>query len=221
MFSLETLLASKYPQSDSSFLFAVIYEGSCNTTGRWSTALHLIVNILRTCVLAASNYCMQSLVAPSRDGLDIAHAKHQWLRIGSSSVKNLLMMPFGRLGLWFILLITTTPFHLLYNSVVFESLSSSDYWKIVAPYDIDSHNPRFAAEVAEGNYERLSAQQCNEYDYTSYPFGYKGLLFLADNLTVSNGGNASILGTLSALEYGLLRIYSFAKRDSSGQRVCQ
>lgn len=107
-------LASKYTQRGGSFIVAVIYDGSCNTTSRWNTALHLIVNIFSTCILAASNYCMQTLVAPSRDELDISHAKRQWLDIGSASVKNLFVISFDRLGLWLVLLITATPFHLLY-----------------------------------------------------------------------------------------------------------
>lgn len=106
-------LASKYPDQRGFASGSVIYEGSCVLTKRWSAALHLIINILSTCILGASNYCMQTLAAPSREDIDKFHAQRRWLDIGRTSLRNLLAMGRYRLTLWFILLITTTPFHLL------------------------------------------------------------------------------------------------------------
>lgn len=57
---------------------------------------------------------MQTLVAPTREEIDEFHVRGRWLDIGSASVKNLLAIGRGRLVLWVVLLITTTPFHLLY-----------------------------------------------------------------------------------------------------------
>ncbi|KAJ5694398.1 hypothetical protein N7536_004810 [Penicillium majusculum] len=93
---------------------AVIYQSSCTLSNRWDIALHLTINILGTSILAASNYCMQTLVAPTREEIDEFHVRGRWLDIGSASVKNLLAIGRGRLVLWVVLLITTTPFHLLY-----------------------------------------------------------------------------------------------------------
>lgn len=108
-------LSSKYPHAESPSTSKVIYEGSCIVSNRWNTALHLIVNILSTCILAASNYCMQTLVAPTRDEIDAFHEKRRWLDIGSASIRNLFAIPRDRLGLWVILFLTATPFHLLYE----------------------------------------------------------------------------------------------------------
>lgn len=58
---------------------------------------------------------MQTLVAPTRSEIDIYHAKLRCLHIGGSSLKNLFAISYTQLGLWLILLLTATPFHLLYE----------------------------------------------------------------------------------------------------------
>lgn len=103
-------LASRYPGSRGTSSSKVFYEGLCQTVSRWSTAFHVIVNIISTCTLAASNYCMQTLVAPTRSAIDIYHAKRRYLRIGGSSLRNLFAISYSQLGLWLILLLTATPF---------------------------------------------------------------------------------------------------------------
>lgn len=112
--AIVTGLASRYPDKRGFASGSVMYEGSCVLTKRWSIALHLMINLLSTCILGASNYCMQTLVAPTREDIDKAHAKRRWLDIGCSSLRNLLAMKRSRLGLWAVLLITATPFHLLW-----------------------------------------------------------------------------------------------------------
>lgn len=107
-------LASRYPDNASFSSSVVLYRGSCGVSKRWDTALHLIINVLSTCILAASNYCMQTLVAPTREEVDAHHAQRKWLDIGSASVKNLSVIGRDRLALWVILMLTATPFHLMY-----------------------------------------------------------------------------------------------------------
>ncbi|RAQ74509.1 hypothetical protein COH21_003727 [Aspergillus flavus] len=75
-------LASKHRGSGGSSNSKVVYEGSCVITSRWNTAFHFIINAISTCILAASNYCMQTLIAPTRDEIDLFHAKRRWLDIG-------------------------------------------------------------------------------------------------------------------------------------------
>lgn len=111
----------------------IIYQGSCTLTKRWDTGLHLLVNVLSTAILAASNYCMQSLVAPTRRDIDRAHAQGKWLDIGVPSMRNLLHINRLALVIWVVLMITTTPFHLLYNSAVFSSIGTNEYAVIIAP----------------------------------------------------------------------------------------
>lgn len=106
-------LASKYPENSGFSSLAVFYRGSCVLSQRWNTALHLIINVLSTGILAASSYCMQTLVAPTREEIDDVHARSRWLDIGNASVNNLFAIPRYRLALWLVLFITATPFHLL------------------------------------------------------------------------------------------------------------
>ncbi|KAJ5530394.1 hypothetical protein N7527_003787 [Penicillium freii] len=214
--SIAAGLASRYTENGSYSTTAVMYRGSCGLTKRWNTALHLIINVLSTCILAASNYCMQTLVAPTREEVDAHHAQRKSLDIGSASVKNLFTIGRHRLALWVILMLTATPFHLMYNSMVFESLSTNVFVVVVGPNDLDSSNiwdlttpaldkcfsspqsiqlswHEFASQIAHGNYERLSTEQCAE-TYMSQT-GIRGIVALADNLTVGDGGDASILLT--------------------------
>lgn len=95
--------------------FEVIYDGSCSITKRWDVALHLLINVLSTAILAASNYTMQTLVAPSREEVDEEHKKGRWLDIGTPSTRNLFVVARHRVWLWVVLLTTATPFHLLYE----------------------------------------------------------------------------------------------------------
>ena len=117
-------LSSKFPGTGGSSNSKVIYDGSCEVTGRWNTGLHIIINIISTCTLATSNYCMQTLVAPTRDEINIAHAKRRWLDVGGSSFRNLFAISYARLGLWIVLLLTATPFHLLYGGMSYCSIYS-------------------------------------------------------------------------------------------------
>ncbi|CAG8279342.1 unnamed protein product [Penicillium salamii] len=118
----------------------VFYEGSCTVSKRWDTALHLIINALSTCMLGASNHCMQSLVAPTREEVDACHAQGKWLDIGNASVRNLFSIAKSRTLLWLVLMITATPFHVLYNSIVFESLSTNEFAMFIGPHDLTSEN---------------------------------------------------------------------------------
>ncbi|KAF4764507.1 hypothetical protein HAV15_000576 [Penicillium sp. str.  len=199
---------------------AVIYEGDCGLVKRWSLGLHLIINILSTLILASSNYCMQTLVAPTREEVDTAHARGEWLDIGGASIKNLLAIGRHRLGLWIILILTASPFHLMYNSMVFESLSTNEFGYFVAPKDTNFSNvhslttpalekcfhsssdfnltwDEAVSGIESKNYDRLDFDACSS--FVSPHMGIKAVVMLADNLTVSDGGNASVLAVNSPI----------------------
>jgi hypothetical protein len=67
----------------------VIYEGDCTTVGNLDQWLHLLINLLGTCMLSASNYFMQLQAAPTRADVDRAHQRNKWLDIGVPSLRNL------------------------------------------------------------------------------------------------------------------------------------
>lgn len=92
----------------------VLFNGDCSRTKTLSTALHLVINVLSTILLGATNYTQQCLAAPSREDIDLAHEKRDWLEIGVSSVRNLSRISKGRVVLLVCLALTSLPLHLLW-----------------------------------------------------------------------------------------------------------
>ncbi|KAJ6156548.1 hypothetical protein N7497_005433 [Penicillium chrysogenum] len=168
---------------------------------------------------------MQTLVAPTRDEINIAHAKRCWLDVGGSSFRNLFAISYARLGLWIVLLLTATPLHLFYNSLVFASLNYNHFWSFAAPHDFTLEGVRNLTTPAlqncfvigagdatsthtdeilgwnqqilkiEGSKsDRISAEECYEKAYkTNGQSGYKGIILLTSNRSMSDGGSESVL----------------------------
>jgi hypothetical protein len=67
---------------------AVIYQGNCVTVNQLDTYIRLLVNLLSTGMLMASNYCMQLQAAPTRKNIDEAHKDGYWLDVGVPSLCN-------------------------------------------------------------------------------------------------------------------------------------
>lgn len=91
----------------------VLYEGSCTTSDRLNTFMHLGINILSTILLATSNYAIQCLSAPTRPEIDEAHSNQQWLDVGIVSVRNMSRLPTAKIYLWWLLMLSSLPIHLL------------------------------------------------------------------------------------------------------------
>ncbi|KAF7198491.1 hypothetical protein HII31_00230 [Pseudocercospora fuligena] len=105
---------------------SIIYEGSCATVDRYSIALHLFINMLSTLLLAASNYTMQCLSAPTSKEIEAAHRAGMKLQIGVPSFHNLLNGIAKRRALvWMVLATSSLPIYLLYNSVIFKTTSAN------------------------------------------------------------------------------------------------
>ncbi|EON67299.1 hypothetical protein W97_06552 [Coniosporium apollinis CBS 100218] len=86
---------------------------------RLSTAYHILINVLSTILLTASNYCMQILCAPTRDEVARAHRDGQGLDIGIISLRNLRYISKRKSTLFLSLALSSIPLHLFYNSAVF------------------------------------------------------------------------------------------------------
>ncbi|EXJ70327.1 uncharacterized protein A1O5_06395 [Cladophialophora psammophila CBS 110553] len=97
---------------------------SIQDLNKWA---HLLINLLSTILLSGSNYCMQSLSAPTRSDINSAHSSGRWLDIGVLSIRNLRWISRKRLLLWLLLGLSSLPLHLFYNSAVFISTSSNNY----------------------------------------------------------------------------------------------
>ncbi|MCJ1462005.1 hypothetical protein MMC07_000605 [Pseudocyphellaria aurata] len=105
----------------------ILYDGHCDEVRRLDVVAHVMINIFSTVILASSNYCMQCLSAPTRAEIDKAHAQGVWLDIGTQSVRNLRRISGKRALVWTVLGLSSLPLHLLYNSVIFLSISTNNY----------------------------------------------------------------------------------------------
>ena len=104
-----------------------LQQASCADVKKTDMWLHLLINVLGTLLLGASNYCMQCMTAPTRQEVDRAHQEHKWVDIGVHSTRNLARVSRSRLFLWLLLGISSIPLHLLYNSAFFSTLSYQEY----------------------------------------------------------------------------------------------
>lgn len=91
----------------------LIYEGDCETVKTLDQWIHLLINLLSTGLLSASNYCMQLQGAPTRANINQAHQAGIWLDIGVPSLRNLRHLGWQRRCLWAILALSSVPIHLL------------------------------------------------------------------------------------------------------------
>jgi hypothetical protein len=101
---------SKYGSQDG---VGLIYQGSCDTVKTLSLWIHLVINLLGTGMLGASNYCMQLQAAPTRANIDAAHARGRSLDIGVPSLRNLRHLGPKRIFIWLLLALSSVPVHLL------------------------------------------------------------------------------------------------------------
>ncbi|RPA75210.1 hypothetical protein BJ508DRAFT_332329 [Ascobolus immersus RN42] len=116
--------------------FGIIYEGSCDKSKQLDTWIHLLINALSSALLAASNYTGQVLSAPTRKDVDRAHAKNIWLDIGVPSLRNIRRISRVKSFLWGVLVLSSLPLHLLFNSAVFSTVSTYAYAQVAVaePY---------------------------------------------------------------------------------------
>lgn len=135
-----------------------IQNGNCHRTKNLSLWLHLAINVLSTTLLSASNYCMQCLSSPTRQEVNKAHAKNKWLDIGVPSVRNLREITWRRIILWWLLAITSLPLHLLYNSAVFDTLTSYEYAAFTVSKEFLTGAPFNTYNVAEPQYDELRSR---------------------------------------------------------------
>jgi hypothetical protein len=106
-----TIWASfSFPMSDG---YGTLIQGDCNKVKSWALWLHLAINALSTILLAASNYTMQCLLAPTRREVDKAHREGKEFSIGIGETQNLLLIGWSRKIIYVLLLASSVPFHLL------------------------------------------------------------------------------------------------------------
>ena len=88
-----------------------IFVGNCDQAGNISNGLHILINVLSTILLSASNYTMQCLHSPTRAEVDRAHAAKNWVDIGIQSWRNRKFVSVRNRVLWWGLGLSSLPLH--------------------------------------------------------------------------------------------------------------
>ena len=134
--------------------------GDESVISQWNTALHVLINALSTMLLAGSNYTMQVLSSPTRQDVDAAHARGQWLDIGVLSPRNLRLIPRKRAALWYTLALSSVPLHLLYATLTQEmmhGLTHSSYNASIFKVVTSSEYRIFTVDVASDQWNRINS----------------------------------------------------------------
>lgn len=107
-----------------------IFEGSCGRASTLNTIIHLVLNIISTGVLASSNFFMQIVTSPSRNEIKHCHSYLRSLKIGLQSPTNIPFLSRMKQSCWLILLLSSIPIHLFFNSAVYNTTYQSDEWNV-------------------------------------------------------------------------------------------
>ena len=91
----------------------ILYSGTCSTTRKIGVWSHLLINVISSVLLAASNTGMQCLIAPTREEVNRTHARGKWLDIGVHTLRNLRAVSVSRRLLWALLGLSSFPLHLM------------------------------------------------------------------------------------------------------------
>ncbi|KAL5318030.1 hypothetical protein ACEPPN_015134 [Leptodophora sp. 'Broadleaf-Isolate-01'] len=148
--------------------FGTISRESCDAVKNTNTWLHFVINILSTLLLTGSNTFMATFCCPSREEVDRAHERYKWLHVGSFSWSNLGGIAKRKGFVVVVLACTSLPFHLLYNSLVFSSLSANEYYYSVVTEDFltgasfnltGDWEPRFMGDPSTGMIPKFAPAQ--------------------------------------------------------------
>ena len=114
-----------------------VFRGDCHRVEQMQMWGHFAINGMSAILLAASNYSMQVLSAPTRSEIDRAHGKGKWLDIGVQSPRNLGQIAPWRAALWWVLCLSSAPLHLMYNSAFYASIANRSYdiWFMTPDYE--------------------------------------------------------------------------------------
>ncbi|KAK8044795.1 hypothetical protein PG993_004819 [Apiospora rasikravindrae] len=121
----------------------LIHRGRCRDTGKLNIILHLALNIISTGILSSSNFFMQIVTSPSRPEIDEAHTYLRSLDIGLQSLRNLSFLSHFKQCCWVLLLLSTIPIHLLFNSAIFEARVRSGSWNLTIATEEFVHGGRY------------------------------------------------------------------------------
>ena len=206
---------------------ATIKVGKCSDIKTWDLWFHLGINVLSSTLLAASNYTMQCLSAPVRKEIDKGHRKRIAFDIGIPSLKNLIRISRMKLILWGLLAVSSIPLHLVYNSVVFSTISAHSYKALLVTSDFLSGAPfntstLTKADVAmfENIWQNVSVSKLDQsnsewqkLDTTQCREAYRPLF-------ISDRSDVLIVSSYNSTRTSLLSTWYWSISSGSGSWTC-
>ncbi|KAF2446411.1 hypothetical protein P171DRAFT_430575 [Karstenula rhodostoma CBS 690.94] len=160
------------------------------SVSRLSSAIHIVINVLSTLLLSASNYTMQVLSSPTRAEIDREHRRGNWFDIGVLSVHNFKRnrISWRRKSLCAILVLSSVPLHLFYNSSAIYAAETNKFNVSLVSYDTTD-----ASSLSRtSNFTRFpNGRWQAEYMSSTVNFGDLTLIVddFASHLNFSNPGN--------------------------------
>ncbi|KAI1326475.1 hypothetical protein F5Y16DRAFT_374870 [Xylariaceae sp. FL0255] len=203
---------------DSTRGIITLYTGDCGRTRDLDSGIHFLLNLLSSLFLGACNYCMQISASPSRTEVDKAHSKGISLEIGVHSLRNLRYLQNYRPFIWFALGIVSTILHLVWNSVLYQSipfviftaaiatsdfLNATDSW-VTAPRAVPSYNFTNKDLIPDlkdraRTFTRLDKPTCIR-SYIDPLTATSDLVIVASNITsYQNNGSSIVQGFVDGL----------------------
>lgn len=115
----------------------LLYEGNCDEVKSLALWLLLPLNIAATTLIGTSNYVMQIANAPSRSEIDRAHSFARSVVVCGMGLQNLEMRHGSNIRriVWWTLLLSSLPIHLLLNSAIYSSGQASNNGVLVVSED--------------------------------------------------------------------------------------
>ncbi|KAH7153761.1 hypothetical protein DER46DRAFT_560533 [Fusarium sp. MPI-SDFR-AT-0072] len=196
------------------------FWGDCSTIRTTDKAAHVALNILSSLFLGVGHYCMQILVAPTREELDSAHRKGKAMEIGVPSLKNLKRIESKRVVTWVVLGAIATLLHVFWNSSIFTSLpiavipiaiATSDFqtaaynwttsdslsqfrswWPLMTGYEEEQRSMIYALQTAATNFTRISIEDCVKH-YVDPRNPTSELVVVASNVTTAQNNGSSLI----------------------------
>ncbi|KAM7207225.1 hypothetical protein V8F20_002491 [Naviculisporaceae sp. PSN 640] len=162
--------------TDGSITTVTIQTGSCDDINSADMWIHLVMNILSSSLLAATNFAMQAWSAPTRHDVDKAHSKCQTVNIGIPSLSNMLQIRPVRLVLWTSMFVVALPLHFVFNSAIYKTSSVNLYANMLVTPE---HMETTLAEN-KGNWEELPVRDLLQRYCTELPMYFRHAMFVWD-----------------------------------------
>ncbi|RJE24014.1 hypothetical protein PHISCL_03669 [Aspergillus sclerotialis] len=172
----------------------VLYDGNCDRVHNLSIGLHLVINILSTTLLGASNYTMQCLGAPTREDIDKAHGAKRWLDIGVPSAKNLKQVSRTRYNSTIFPTVSANEYNVFLGEGSFGDISLEDIklneisrYRLDSPeYNLTSSFNRLHEKAKKRTLKQLDNQMCVNAYATTYQTTYGSLLLVSNDTGNAN-----------------------------------